>query len=185
MAFIEDFSALPFEVVYALEDPNDQVSAFSSLISECLDRHAPLRRTRLTRPPAPWLNDPTIRSLQDTCKLHRREAHKRPSSENAWDMFRDTRNKLKKLIAKAKRAFTMKALSSKRPKQVWKTIHRILHPSHQPLRVNPDDINRHFGSTAERVTASSPVVKEELYRRIDKMDQDSNSSILKRVLKQF
>ena len=66
----------------------------------------------------------------------------------------------------------MKALSSKRPKQVWKTIHRILHPS----RVNPDDINRHFGSTAERVTASSPVVKEELYRMIDEMDQDSDTS---------
>ena len=30
------------------------------------------------------------------------------------------------------------ALSSKRPKEVWKTIHRILHPSQQPITVYPE-----------------------------------------------
>ena len=176
-SFVEDFAALPFEVVYAFEDPNDQVSALNTLFLECLDRHAPLRRTRLTRPPAPWLNDPSIRSLQERCKFDRQEAHKRPSIDGKWAIFRDTRNRLKMLIEKAKRTFTMKALSSKRPKEVWKTIHRILNPSHQPLRVNPDKLNTHFATTAERVTAaSSPLVKEQLHQLITQLGEDSDLS---------
>ena len=68
------------------------------------------------------------------------------------------------------------ALFSKRPKEVRRTIHRILHPSQQSLRADPDDLNRQFASTAERVTASSPVLNEDIYRLIDRLTDDSHSS---------
>ena len=106
----------------------------------------------MTRPPALWLNDRNIRTLQEACKRYRREAHTPPHSEAAWDIFKDARNSLKKLIGKAKRRFMTNALSSKRHKEVWKTIHCILHPSHQSITVYPD--NKHFASAAERVDAS-------------------------------
>ena len=83
---------------------------------------------------------------------------------------------LKNLIKKAKQSFMITALSSKRPKEVWRTIHRILHPSQQPLRSDLDDLNRHFASTAEGVTASSPVLNEDIYRLIDRLTDDSHSS---------
>ena len=67
-SYVDDISALSFEIVYAFEDPDDQISALKVL--ECLDRHAPLRRTKLTRPPAPWLNEPNILSLQKDAKLN-------------------------------------------------------------------------------------------------------------------
>ena len=35
-AFVEDFSQLPLEVVYALEDSNDQISVLNNLICQCL-----------------------------------------------------------------------------------------------------------------------------------------------------
>ena len=44
------------------------------------------------------------------------------------------------------------ALSYKRPNEVWKTIHRIVHPSQQPITVYPD--TKHFASAAKRVDAS-------------------------------
>ena len=37
-------------------------------------------------------------------------------------------------------AFVEKVLLCKRPKDVWKTIHRILHPSPQPLRIDLENI---------------------------------------------
>ena len=146
------------------------------LVTECLDRHSSLKRTKVTRPPAPWLNDSSIRSLQVNLANQRREAHARPPKEGEWDMFRYTRNKLKNLIKKAKQSFMITALSSKRPKEVWRTIHRILLPSQQPLRADPDDLNRHFASTAEPVSASSPVLNEDIYRLIDRLTDDSHSS---------
>ena len=66
------------------------------------------------------------------------------------------------------------ALSYKRPKEVWKTIHRILHPSQQPITVYPD--NKHFTFAAERVDASVAVDKEELHRRINALAQDPDTS---------
>ena len=55
-AFKEDFSLLPLDVVYGLESPDDTVDALNSLMKDCLDRHAPLRRVKVTRPSAPWLS---------------------------------------------------------------------------------------------------------------------------------
>ena len=68
------------------------------------------------------------------------------------------------------------ALYSKRPKEVWRTIHLILHPSQQPLRADPDDHNRHFASTVERVSTSSLVPNENIYRLINRLTDDSHSS---------
>ncbi|CAB4026350.1 Hypothetical predicted protein, partial [Paramuricea clavata] len=41
-------------------------------------------------------------------------------------------------------------LSSKKPKEVWKVIHRILHPEPRRITFHPDKLNSHFTSTAER-----------------------------------
>ena len=106
---------------------------------------------RVTRPPAFWLNDPNIRTLQEACERYPRKAHTPPHSEAACDIFKDAHNSLKKLIGKANR-FITNALSYKRPNEVWKTIHCILHPSQQPITVYPDD--KHFASAAECVDAS-------------------------------
>ena len=125
---------------------------------------------RVTRPPALWLNDPNIRTLQEACKRYRREAHTPPHSEAAWDIFKDARNSLKKLIGKAKRRFMTNALSYKRPKEVWKTIHCILHPSHQPITVYPD--NKHFASAAERVDISVGTLRSN--------DADGNEKVKKK-----
>ena len=104
----------------------------------------------VTRPPALWLNDPNIRTLQEACKRYRREAHTPPHSEAAWGIFKDARNSLKKLIGKANRRFMTNALSYKRPKEVWKTIHCILHPSHQSITVYPDNKQDQFGFLGNR-----------------------------------
>lgn len=41
-AYQQDFSTLPLSVVYGLESIDDKVSVLNSLITECIDRHAPL-----------------------------------------------------------------------------------------------------------------------------------------------
>ncbi len=60
-AFREDFSSVPLNVVYGLDSPDDMVDVMSTLMRECINRHAPLRRVKVTRPPAPWLKSDEIR----------------------------------------------------------------------------------------------------------------------------
>ena len=60
----DDFSKLPFSVVHSEDDLDEMLTFFNALLSECLERHAPLRRVRVTSPPAPWINYEEIDILQ-------------------------------------------------------------------------------------------------------------------------
>ena len=64
-------------------------------------------------------------------------------------------------------------LSSKRPTEVWKVIHRILNPSPQTLQISPNNLNSHFATTAERVIMATPPGKGDLINLIDNFQQDS------------
>ena len=56
-------------------------------------------------------------------------------------IYRLTRTCLKQTLKAEKRKFYKIALSLKKPKAVWKTIHRILKPSPKPITASPDDLN--------------------------------------------
>jgi hypothetical protein len=133
------------------------VNALNTLFSECIERHAPLKRIELTRPTAPWMNANEIRKLQaDRDRLHF-EAHK-TNSDDSWKAFRKVRNKIKSVINQRKRSFIKTSLSSNRPKEVWRMIHRILelHPNKKPLHADPDKLNDYFINTNERTLGTKP-----------------------------
>ena len=121
-AFKEDFSILPLDLVYGLESADDMVNALNSLMKDYLDRHAPLRRVKVTRPPATWLQTEEIRQLQKERDQLRAEARKK-GGETSWAAFRAVRDKIKSVVGKARRSFLANALSSRGPKEVWKVIH--------------------------------------------------------------
>ena len=69
--YANDFSKLPLSLVYGFEEPEDQISLLNKLFSDCLERHAPTRRVKLTRPIAPRMKDPTIVSDCQELELSR------------------------------------------------------------------------------------------------------------------
>ena len=161
--------------MYHTDDPKAQVDMLNSLITDIISRHAPLRRTKVTRPPAPWMKELDIQQLQRECHTLRTKA-RCDKSEPLWTSYRDKRRKLKSKIKKTKRDFYSKALSSNKPKEVWKTIHSILHPSPQPLRHDPDDLNQHFASTAVHVTGCSPTTVEDINKFFESLPANSGAS---------
>ena len=150
------------------DDLDDKLEIFSSLFKSCLDKHAPLRRTKITRPPAPWLNMEDIRKFQNERNELRHFAHQ-TNSESVWNRFREVRNALKTKIKKIKRSFYQKALSSRKPKELWQTIHRIFHPNPQSIKADPDDLNNHFSFTAQRLLCSTPSTEHELGEMINSL----------------
>ena len=85
--FFSDFDTLPLNVVYSSDDPEERLEYFNSMFKECLERHASLWRVRVTRPPAPWMEDSQIRSLQQLRNKFRTEAHQ-TGSQGSWELFR-------------------------------------------------------------------------------------------------
>ena len=59
-----DFQQLPLNLVCSFDDPEDQVSIFNKFVVVCINTRVPLRKVKLIRPVAPWMNDPKIANLQ-------------------------------------------------------------------------------------------------------------------------
>ena len=131
--YYTDFSTLPFSTVSSFDNPDDQLTMRNKLILDCIDCHAPLKRTKSTRPPAPWMKQLNIIELQKQRDKYRFLAHNIPSKEN-WINFRNARNKLKKNNKRHKTAFYKKILTSKNSKEIWKIVHRIVSLSEKNSR---------------------------------------------------
>ena len=168
----------PFSLIYLSDDPDFQLDLLNSILVEHIDRHAPLRRVRLTRPPAPWMKTEEIQLLQADRDRLRKAAHPTHTTA-AWDVFRNVRNELKRAIRVACEQFVTKALSSKKPKEIWNVIHRILKPSHNPIRFEPDSLNKFFVGTAERTLArnNSPIRFEDLLGDIKNLPLHEDNSL--------
>ena len=93
--YYTDLSTLPFSTVCSFDNPDDQLAKLSKLIFNCIDRHAPLKRTKFTRPSVPLMKQLHIIELQKQRDKYRFLAHNIPNKEN-WINFRNARNKLKK-----------------------------------------------------------------------------------------
>ena len=95
--YINDFKTLPFSTVYSFDETDDQLDTLNKLILSVIDKHAPLVKTKFTRPPAPWMKDIKINTLQRERDHWRHEAHKNPTDKN-WGTYRESRNKIKRAI---------------------------------------------------------------------------------------
>ena len=141
--YINDFKTLPFATVYSFNETDDQLDTLNKLIVSVIDKHAPLFKTKFTRPPVPWMKDIKINNLQRERDHWRYEVHKNPTDEN-WETYREPRNKIKKAIKEKKTQFYRKVLSSENSKEIWKVIHRILNPNMNTLHADPSALNVFF-----------------------------------------
>ena len=102
-----------------------------------------------------------IRKLQAVRDKLRHEVQKENSDDNSWVALRAVRNRIKSVIDKSKRLFAINAPSSKRPKDVWRVVDRILHPSPKPLQADPDKLNTFLLST-KRTLGTKPDKRSDL-----------------------
>lgn len=111
------------------------------------------------------MKDLQINALQQERNRLRKAAHTTQLSTD-WTLFRNVRNKLKKCINETKGSFYRKALSSKRPKEVWNVINRILHPNNKTIKHDPETLNNHFNTVAEKLTNRKSLTSTELHSLI-------------------
>ena len=66
-------------------------------------------------------------------------------------------------------------LSFKRPKEVWNTIHRILHLDPQAIKADSETLNMNFSTTAQRLLNYTPKSEEMLNELIENLPCNQNA----------
>ena len=145
------------------------------ILAECIDRHAPLKRIKCTRPPAPWLKSLDIQQLISERNRKRYLAHLTQKTSD-WTAYRAVRNKLKHAIRTTKKKFLTSALSDKRPRNIWRFIHRILKPKNQTITVNVDDLNKRFITTANRLWKSEHLEPQDILKTLESLPDQSSKT---------
>ena len=108
--FISDLDTLPLNIVYSSDDPEEQ-----------LDRQHPGWTTAKY-------------GHYNSCGINSGRKPTRLALRSPGSLFQDVRNKLKAAIRRARETFRRQALSSNKPKEVWRIIHQ------QPLLVLPREL---------------------------------------------
>ena len=176
--FVNGFSNLPFSVIDGVDEPEGKLEIFDALITQYLQDHAPLKRIKIRSAPAPWMKDLDIVSLQNQCREWRHKCHQPNNSETDWEKFRYYRNKLKKTIKTTKKQFYRKALQSKKPKEVWSIIHRILSPNQKKITSSPEKLNSYYVNLAETLTGKQSATPTELNEIINNLPSTNKDSFM-------
>ena len=103
-SYVSDFRELPLNLVYAFDELDDQVTILNKLVFDCIEKYAPIKRVRLTRPVAPWMKEESIVNLKTPLEHHRHKASV-SKEENDRKNYQVTQNKLKKTIKTTKAVF--------------------------------------------------------------------------------
>lgn len=144
--FHEDLRKVDWGAVLKSSDINKVVEDFSSKYLEICDVHAPVRTVRVTRPPAPWMNDEIklAQKMRDVAY----QAYKISKCPIDGRIFRAKRNKVKLLIRNAKFNYNNSLFRDDMTSaEFWKNARLTgMIPSVPPTPVKYDlnDLNRHF-----------------------------------------
>ncbi|KAJ8732167.1 hypothetical protein PYW08_014897 [Mythimna loreyi] len=127
---------------------DDKVSVFNNIVTELYDRHAPVRRVKLKRPPAPWMNQEILMAMRRRDRAFRR--FKGDRSEENWDSFKTHRNRCNQKIRNAKRRHILSNITSSSSADIWKFLKSlgIGKPAHSdlPNTIGLDEVNGYFST---------------------------------------
>ena len=101
-----------------------------------------MKRIQVSRQPALWMRDLDIVSLKNDCRHLRYQCHQ-TNKDGDLQSFRKSRNELKSKIKSTKKSLYRKALSSKRPKEIWTIINRILNSDKKRILFDPETLNNY------------------------------------------
>ena len=91
--FVKDMEKAPWGNILAVadDDIDNKVTIFENIYSEIINKHAPYRIFRVTRPASPWLTD-DIRKLMDTRDQYKNKFNldKTPETEEIYKTLRNT-----------------------------------------------------------------------------------------------
>lgn len=157
--FLEDMQELPWSNIIMEHNIDDKINIFNNLILALFNKHAPLKKVRVSKPKAPWLTpDLKIFMKQRDLALQK---FKQTHLEHDWIEYKRLRNFTLSVVRKEKKKYINSLCDEKNTRKLWSTLKDFNIRSNNnfyniPQEIsNPDEINNFFTSFLQNVNGKS------------------------------
>lgn len=159
-ALVYDLTLLPWESIFVLVDPDDQIGLFNSMVLYLFETHVPLKEVKA--------KSSLIRSERlDRAILERDLAHKRwrrSGNPEDWEVFKSLRSAASEVETRVlQEHHSVRFSPNLNSKELWQNIKSLGYknlPTNR-LQADSDTLNQHFlGSSIIPINPSSSTLRE-------------------------
>lgn len=152
--FLNDLENSNLDQIFSIDNIDDKVNCFNTILLSTFNKHAPLRTVKITRPKAPWITW-TIRQMM---KIRDRALTRFKKTRNAqhFNYYKVLRNQTKYAINREKKAYlSFKIRNCRDKKTFWKELRNMnIYTKSKnkdlPLELKrPEEINNYFARAAD------------------------------------
>lgn len=144
--FMNDLEMRNWDHIYSLDEVDKIVEYLNININSIFDDHAPIKSSKFTKAPAPWLTE----NLKMMMKLRKKalSKYKKLKTDASWNYYKDLRNFVSMAVRNEKKAYLVHKFKCD-PNQFWKTIRwlnikSVADIKPEEIHNDPNQFNRHF-----------------------------------------
>lgn len=157
---LNDLKLQHLDRVYNVPNIDEKVDLVNSALISVFDIHAPCRKIRLSKPPAPWLSPDLkeLMSIRDKVKAK----YKQTKSPDLWHEYKTLRNQVTLITRRQKKTYFNFLSKEKNSKKLWKQLKNI-----------------NIGKTSDTITEipnnlnNADLINEYFVKSIPIIDQDN------------
>ena len=123
--FLDDLSLLNWDVVLNYDDPNDMWRVWVDMLMGVVNKHAPIRETRIGKKRSPWITPNILQKMRTRDYLKKK--FETTKDILTWNLYKKARNELNNILKQSKRAYFRTNLDSAKnnPKKTWNLINQL------------------------------------------------------------
>ncbi|CAG9134498.1 unnamed protein product [Plutella xylostella] len=143
----EDAKAIDWAQLNDIDDIDERVTMFNSLLTNLFNKHAPLRPVRVKQLPAPWLTD-KIKGFM-TKRDHAKYRYKKQPTEENLKAYKELRNRCNRVCRDAKRRYIHTSIENCDTSQLWnflKTLGIGKSKANPNFDIDLSALNKHFST---------------------------------------
>lgn len=143
--FLNDMHSIDWNEIFNLSDVDEMVQFFNTRVEWLLNIHAPLKTSKFTKPPAPWLTD----NLKFMIRLRKKALakYKKIKTEGTRNEYKQLRNLVTMTLRNEKKAYFNHKFRVD-PQSFWKTLKQLnINSSPRSFDtswLDPDNLNNFF-----------------------------------------
>ncbi|KAG7310019.1 hypothetical protein JYU34_004547 [Plutella xylostella] len=144
---LEDAKDIEWARLNDIDNIDERVELFNSLLTNLFDKHAPLRPVRVKQLPAPWLTD-KIKGLM-TKRDHAKYRYKKQPTDDNLCAYKELRNRCNRVCRDAKRRYIHTSIENCENSQLWnflKTLGIGKIKATSNIDINLSALNKHFST---------------------------------------